>query len=246
MSNLTDTVILVIEDEPDLRAGLQHNLELEGYKVEAAADGRDGLRKAKDGSASLILLDLGLPHVPGLEVLRQLREGGHETPIIIISAKGQDRDKVQGLELGADDYLTKPFGLSELTARIRAVLRRTQVGAKAGVGDKTGVGGVMHFPDLVVDWRRFSILRDGVETQLSRYEADILRMLVEHRGEVVSRQDLLRRVWGYVHLPTTRTVDNHIARLRKKVERDVEKPVHVVTVHGLGYRFESQLLKEEP
>ena len=244
MSNLAETCILVIEDEPDLRAGLQHNLELEGFKVLTAADGREGLRKAKEGQASLVLLDLMLPGMPGLEVLRNLREIGREIPIIIVSAKGQDRDKVQGLELGADDYLTKPFGLSELLARIRAVLRRTQVGAKAGVGEKPAVGGVMKFPDLVVDWRRFTILRDGTEQQLSRYEAEILRMLIERRGEVVSRQDLLRKVWGYVHLPTTRTVDNHIARLRKKLERDVDKPIHVVTVHGLGYRFESPLLEE--
>ncbi len=236
--------ILVIEDEPDLRAGLQHNLELEGFKVLTAADGREGLRKAKEGQASLILLDLMLPGMSGLEVLRHLREIGRETPVIIISAKGQDRDKVQGLELGADDYLTKPFGLSELLARIRAVLRRTAAGAKAGAGEKPPVAGVMRFPELVVDWKRFTIVRDGQETQLSRYEAEILRMLIEHRGEVVSRQDLLRKVWGYVHLPTTRTVDNHIARLRKKLEDDVENPVHVVTVHGLGYRFESQLLEE--
>jgi DNA-binding response OmpR family regulator len=245
LSNLTETHILVIEDEPDLRAGLQHNLELEGYRVLAAANGRDGLRKAREGQAALILLDLMLPEMPGLEVLRHLRDTGRETPVIIISARGQDADKVQGLELGADDYLTKPFGLSELLARIRAVLRRTQTGAKAGAGERQPVGGVMTFSrDLTVDWRRFTIVRDGTETQLSRYEAEILRMLIEHRGEVVSRQDLLRKVWGYVHLPTTRTVDNHIARLRKKLEHDVEKPVHVVTVHGLGYRFESELIEE--
>ncbi len=244
MSTLTDTQILVIEDEPDLRAGLQHNLELEGYKVITAADGREGLRKAREGQASLLLLDLMLPEISGLEVLKHLRDTGHETPIIIISAKGQDRDKVQGLELGADDYLTKPFGLSELLARIRAVLRRTQTGAKAGAGKEIDVLGVMCFVNLTVDWRRFTVTRDNTEMQLSRYEAEILRMLIDHRGEVVSRQDLLRKVWGYVHLPTTRTVDNHIARLRKKLETDVENPVHVVTVHGLGYRFESTLLEE--
>lgn len=243
MSNLTDTQILVIEDEPDLRAGLQHNLELEGYKVMVAADGREGLRRAREGQASLVLLDLMLPEMPGLEVLKHLRDTGHETPIIIISAKGQDRDKVQGLELGADDYLTKPFGLSELLARIRAVLRRTQTGAKAGAGKDSDVNGVMRFANLTVDWRRFTVTRDDMEVQLSRYEAEILRMLIEHRGEVVSRQDLLRKVWGYVHLPTTRTVDNHIARLRKKLETDVENPIHVVTVHGLGYRFESPLVE---
>ena len=243
MSTLTDTQILVIEDEPDLRAGLQHNLELEGYKVMVAADGREGLRRAREGQASLVLLDLMLPEMPGLEVLKHLRDTGHETPIIIISAKGQDRDKVQGLELGADDYLTKPFGLSELLARIRAVLRRTQTGAKAGAGKDSDVNGVMRFANLTVDWRRFTVTRDDMEVQLSRYEAEILRMLIEHRGEVVSRQDLLRKVWGYVHLPTTRTVDNHIARLRKKLETDVENPIHVVTVHGLGYRFESPLVE---
>lgn len=244
MSTLTDTEILVIEDEPDLRAGLQHNLELEGYQVSVAADGREGLRKAREGGASLVLLDLMLPEMPGLEVLKHMRETGHETPVIIISAKGQDRDKVHGLELGADDYLTKPFGLSELLARIRAVLRRTKSGAKSGARQDGGVSGVMQFPNLTVDWRRFTVSRDDTEVQLSRYEAEILRMLIEHRGEVVSRQDLLRKVWGYVHLPTTRTVDNHIARLRKKLESDVENPVHVVTVHGLGYRFESKLLEE--
>jgi len=244
VSTLTDTQILVIEDEPDLRAGLQHNLELEGYKVMVAADGREGLRRAREGQASLVLLDLMLPEMPGLEVLKHLRDTGHETPIIIISAKGQDRDKVQGLELGADDYLTKPFGLSELLARIRAVLRRTQTGAKAGAGKDSDVSGVMRFANLTVDWRRFTVTRDDMEVQLSRYEAEILRMLIEHRGEVVSRQDLLRKVWGYVHLPTTRTVDNHIARLRKKLETDVENPIHVVTVHGLGYRFESTLIEE--
>jgi two-component system alkaline phosphatase synthesis response regulator PhoP len=237
--------ILVIEDEPDLRAGLQLNLELEGYAVDTAGDGTDGLRKAREARPSLILLDLMLPGMPGIEVLRHLRETGGDMPVIIVSAKGQDRDKVEGLELGADDYLTKPFGLGELAARIRAVLRRTQPNGKAlpTDGSKRAVGGVMRFPELTVDWRRFSITRDGAEMQLSRYEAEILRMLIEHRGEVVSRQDLLRKVWGYVHLPTTRTVDNHIARLRKKLERDVEHPVHVVTVHGLGYRFESKLLE---
>jgi len=240
---MSEAHILVIEDEPDLRAGIQHNLELEGYVVDTAGDGREGLRKAREDKAALILLDLMLPLMSGLEVLQQLRESGRQTPVIIISAKGQDRDKVQGLELGADDYVTKPFGLSELTARIRAVLRRTQTGARAGVGERAS-GSVMKFPDLVVDWKRFSITRDGQEVQLSRYEAEILRMLIDHRGEVVSRQDLLRKVWGYVHLPTTRTVDNHIARLRKKLEHDVEKPIHVVTVHGLGYRFESPLLEE--
>jgi DNA-binding response OmpR family regulator len=240
---MSTTRILVIEDEPDLREGLRHNLELEGFAIDTAADGREGLRKAQTDGLGLILLDLMLPGLSGLEVLRQLRDAGSITPVIIVSAKGQDRDKVAGLELGADDYVTKPFTLTELTARVRAVLRRAQAkepSAAAGTGANVATGGaVLKFPELTIDFKRFTVTRKGVEHQLSRYEAEILRMLVDRRGEVVSRQDLLRKVWGYVHLPTTRTVDNHIARLRKKLEDDVENPRHGVTVHGLGYRFES-------
>ncbi len=225
--------ILVIEDEPDLREGLMHNLVLEGFEVDSAATGTDGLAKAETDSFALVLLDLMLPGLAGLEVLRRLRDGGHTTPVIILSAKGQDHDKVAGLEYGADDYVTKPFGLAELAARIRAVLRRVQ-------GDQPEVDDHCEFENLTVDFKRFTIQRGGQEYQLSRYEAEILRMLIAHHGEVVSRRDLLTKVWGYVHLPTTRTVDNHIARLRKKLEDDVENPTHVVTVHGLGYRFDSK------
>ncbi len=240
---MNDIRILVIEDEPDLRAGLQHNLELEGFGVDTAADGKQGLRKALQDNPTLVLLDLMLPHLPGIEVLRQMRAAGNATPVIILSAKGQDRDKVQGLELGADDYVTKPFTLNELLARIRAVLRRTNI-RRPDVPSTEGAP-VLRFQGLTVDFKRFSVTRDGEEIQLSRYEAEILRMLIDRRGEVVSRQDLLRKVWGYVHLPTTRTVDNHIARLRKKLERDIDNPIHVVTVHGLGYCFESKLLEDD-
>jgi DNA-binding response OmpR family regulator len=234
----SNDVILVIEDEPDLREGLAHNLELDGYEVETAEDGKIGLEKATGNRFALILLDLMLPHLSGLEVLRRMRDDGDRTPVIILSAKGQDHDKVTGLELGADDYLTKPFGLAELSARIRAVLRRTRE-AEAEV---TAGGEIWQFPNLKVDFKRFTVTRDGMEHQLSRFEAEILRMLIQRRGEVVTRQDLLTKVWGYVHLPTTRTVDNHIARLRKKVEVSADEPIHIVTVHGIGYRFESQPL----
>lgn len=240
---MNDQSILLIEDEPDLRAGLQHNLELEGFEVDATGDGKSGLRKALQGNPHLILLDLMLPGMPGLEVLQQLRSAGHATPVIIVSAKGQDRDKVAGLELGADDYITKPFALNEMMARIRAVLRRTK--ARLISPSKRADTPTMQFEDLMVDFKRYTVTRKGEETQLSRYEAEILRVLIDRRGEVVSRQDLLREVWGYVHLPTTRTVDNHIARLRKKVEEDIDAPRHVITVHGLGYRFESQPRKGE-
>lgn len=247
---MKDIRILVIEDEPDLRAGLQHNLELEGCHVEVAGDGPTGLRKAQQGNHHLILLDLMLPGMPGVEVLRTLRKEGRTTPVIIVSAKGMDRDKVAGLELGADDYVTKPFGLTELMARIRAVLRRTNPTKPVGAGAPSAsasaapaapaAGPVLRYPNLTVDFKRFTVIRDGEEQQLSRFEAEILRMLIDRAGEVVTRQDLLRQVWGYVHLPTTRTVDNHIARLRKKVERDVDAPIHVITVHGIGYRFDSK------
>ena len=225
--------ILIIEDEPDLRDGLKHNLELEGYGVATAADGCAGLEAALGGQFRLILLDLMLPGMSGLEILRKFRGSGKSTPVIILSARGQDHEKVEGLELGADDYLSKPFGLAELSARIRAVLRRFDRGGK----EKRDV---YHFPGLRVDFKRFTVTRDEEEFQLSRFEAEILRMLIDHCGEVVTRQDLLTTVWGYVHLPTTRTVDNHIARLRKKLERDVEHPEYVITIHGLGYRFDPQ------
>ncbi len=223
--------ILVIEDERDLREGLEHNLEMDGFEVAVAATGAEGLAMARSQQHALILLDLMLPEVSGLEILRQLRDAGQRTPIIILSAKGQDHDKVAGLEYGADDYVTKPFGLAELTARIRAVLRRAEMSTPQSRE-------VYEFPDLRVDFKRYTVERGGCEQQLSRYEAEILRMLILHQGEVVTRGDLLSKVWGYVHLPTTRTVDNHIARLRKKIERDIDKPAHVVTVHGIGYRFE--------
>ncbi len=228
--------LLLIEDEPDLRAGLVHNLSLDGYAVETADNGRAGLTRAQSAAFSLILLDLMLPELSGIEVLRQLRADGHNTPVIILSAKGQDQDKVTGLELGADDYVTKPFGIAELTARIRAVLRRTERRPVAKNQDRD----VWVFARIEIDFKRFVVRRDDQEFQLSRFEAEVLKLLLAQRGQVVTRGDLLTKVWGYVHLPTTRTVDNHIARLRKKVEHDVDNPTYVVTVHGIGYRFDAE------
>lgn len=228
--------ILVIEDEADLREGLRHNLEIDGFDVTLAATGQEGLQNSENGEHALVLLDLMLPDMDGFEVLRAMRTRGDRAAVIILSARSQDHDKVAGLEYGADDYITKPFGLAELTARIRAVLRRTE-SSDAPVDDQRET---FDFGTLKVDFRRFTVNNGERESQLSRYEADILRMLISRRGEVVTRRDLLTEVWGYVHLPTTRTVDNHIARLRKKVEVDVENPIHVVTVHGLGYRFDGE------
>ena len=236
--------ILIIEDEPDLRDGLRHNLELDGFHVEAAENGERGLDLVKSFEPALVLLDLMLPDLPGIDVLRRMRNRGDQCAVVILSARDQDHDKVAGLEYGADDYVTKPFGLAELTARIRAVLRRTQPSVEDAETGSTRES--FDFGTLQVDFRRFTVRigESGAEHQLSRYEADILRMLIDRRGEVVTRRDLLTEVWGYVHLPTTRTVDNHIARLRKKVEQDPEHPIHVVTVHGFGYRFDGELLDE--
>ncbi|MFO1051264.1 MAG: response regulator transcription factor [Planctomycetota bacterium] len=226
--------ILVVDDEPEMLAGLEHNLALDGFLVDTARDGEEALQKIRAGGHDLVVLDVMMPKLDGLGVLRELRGDAKRVPVIVLSAKSADRDKIRGLELGADDYVTKPFGLEELAARIRAVLRRTQTGSATGGRD------VWQFPGLTVDFKRFTVVRHGVEHQLSRYEAEILRMLIARRGQVVTRRELLTEVWGYTHVPNTRTVDNHVARLRKKIEDDVDAPIHVVTVHGLGYRFDSR------
>ena len=226
----TGELILVVEDQKDMADGLKYNLELEGFEVELAEDGETGLAKATDGAPSLVLLDLMLPKMSGLDVLRRLRQEGNPTPVIILTAKGQEKDKVDGLELGADDYVVKPFGLEELLARIRAVLRRTR-------SDEAPPADVVKVKDVVLDFRRYVVTRAGKEHPLSRFEAEILKLLIARRGEVVTRKDLLEKVWGYKFLPTTRTVDNHIARLRKKVEHEPDEPDLIQTVHGIGYKF---------
>jgi two-component system alkaline phosphatase synthesis response regulator PhoP len=226
----TGETILIIEDETDMAEGLRYNLELEGFVVQVAGDGRAGLARARTGEAALILLDLMLPGLPGLQVLRQIREAGMRTPVIVLTARGQDHEKVTGLELGGDDYVTKPFRLAELLARIRAVLRRSKP-------DEAPAADVFTFKSMQVDFRRYVVQRDGEEHALSKFEAEILRLLIARRGEVVTRRDLLAKVWGYKNFPTTRTVDNHIARLRKKVEDSADEPKYIITLHGIGYRF---------
>lgn len=222
--------ILVVDDERDLVEGLKYNLELEGYSVDTAFDGARGLAKVESCRPALLLLDVMMPGMNGLKVLQTMRERGDRTPVILLTAKSQPEDKVTGLEIGADDYVTKPFGLPELMARVRAVLRRTKP-------EEEPAAEIFSFGDLTVDFRRYVIQRDGREFPLSRFESEILRYLVTHKNEVVTRRDLLTKVWGYVNLPTTRTVDNHIARLRKKVEDTPEEPRYILTVHGIGYRF---------
>ena len=226
----TGEKILIIEDQKDLAEGLRYNLEHEGFEAQVANDGKTGLALALECDAALILLDLMLPGVPGLELLRKLREEGVPTPVIILTAKGQDQDKVTGLEMGADDYVVKPFGVPELIARVRAVLRRTRP-------DESPQATVLKVKDVELNFKRYVVVRRGKEYALSRFEAEILKVLIARRGEVVTRKDLLSKVWGYKFFPTTRTVDNHIARLRKKVEHEPDNPELILTAHGIGYRF---------
>ncbi len=222
--------ILVVEDEEDLVKGLKLNLGDEGYELDWAPDGIEGLRKALEATPDLILLDIMLPGMDGLEVCRQLRAKDVDVPIIMLTAKGEEIDKVVGLEIGADDYITKPFSIRELLARIKAHLRRAQ-------REEKGVAQLYVFADVEIDFARFKVRRKGREWDLASIEMGIMKHLIAHRGEVVSRDDLLEKIWGYEHFPTTRTIDNHILKLRKKIEADLAHPRHILSVYGVGYRF---------
>ena len=222
--------ILIIEDEQDLIKGLKLNLSDEGYVVDWAVNGVDGLRKAIEETPDLIILDIMLPEMDGLEVCRNLRQKNINTPIIMLTAKGGEIDKVVGLELGADDYMTKPFSIRELLARIKARLRHSEKEAKP-LPETYSIG------ETDIDFIRFKIIRKGKEYDLTSLETDILKYFVIHRGEVVSRDDLLNKIWGYEKYPTTRTIDNHILKLRKKIEEDPSHPRYILSVYGGGYRF---------
>ena len=222
--------ILLIEDEPGLVLTLTDRLTSEGYHVEAAADGEAGLVRATGEPFDLILLDVMLPKKNGFDVCRDLRQQGVDVPILMLTARGQITDKVVGLKLGADDYLTKPFEMIELLARIEALLRRTAA-ATLHAQD------TYQFGDVRVDFRRAEVLRDSAAVDLSAKEFQLLRYFVEHAGAVLSRDALLADVWGYDALPTTRTVDVHVSWLRQKLEPNPRHPRHILTVHGMGYKF---------
>jgi DNA-binding response OmpR family regulator len=226
--------ILIIEDEPDLLRGLEINLKAEGYAVLAAARGDAGLEQALRERPDLVLLDIMLPGMSGLDVCRELRGRGYDAPIIMLTARAEEVDRVVGLEIGADDYVTKPFGIRELMARIRVRLRRS---AQAGGSGFQSVSGTLRFGAVEADFSRHEVTRHGTRVDLTGKEFEVLRFLVRHRGEIVTRDRLLEEVWGYEAYPTTRTVDNHILRLRQKLEEDPGDPRYILSVYGEGYKF---------
>ena len=221
--------ILIVEDEPDMVLGLRDNFEFEGYVVVTASDGASGLEKARAEKPDLLILDIMMPKLSGLEVCKTLRGEGFEKPIIMLTARGQEIDKVVGLELGADDYVTKPFSIRELLARVRAILRRTD-GAKKRLAR-------YRFADLELDFETYRAKKGGEPLDMSPREFELLRYLIERKGETVSRDRLLEDVWGYESYPSTRTVDTHIAKLRAKIGDSGSEPRHILTIHGMGYKF---------
>ncbi len=222
--------IVVIEDEPELARGLRDNLEFEGYTVAHGATAADGLQLVAAEPTDLVLLDIMLPDQDGFEVCRRLRAGGYRMPIIMLSARSQELDKVRGLELGADDYVTKPFSLRELLARVHAALRRAAPKPGAGAAE-------FRVGERVVDLARQVVRHGRTETPLGYYETEILRMLFERAGEAVGRAELLERIWGVGLGPADRTVDNHIVSLRRKLEPDPKRPRHILTAHAVGYKL---------
>ncbi|MEX1126956.1 MAG: response regulator transcription factor [Vicinamibacterales bacterium] len=225
------TRVLIVEDNQDLAFGLRNNLEIEGYAVDVAADGREGLAAARRTPPDLVVLDLMLPGMDGYRVLRQLREDGLTMPVLILTARGEEADKVLGFRLGADDYVTKPFGVLELLARVEALLRRSRPAA-----GQSG-GGVRRFGDVEVDLSTRSVRRAGDVVALTPMEFDLLVALLRRNGAVVSRMELLAEVWGHSSAVLTRTVDTHIGELRRKLEQDPAMPRHILTVRKAGYRL---------
>lgn len=221
--------VLIVEDDHAMAVALRDGFEYEGYNVQVARDGADGLRLASEHNADLIILDVMLPKMSGFDVCKQLRSSGNPTPIIMLTARGQEIDKVVGLRIGADDYVTKPFSFMELLARVEALLRRTH---KRNESTET-----FKFGDVSVNFRKFEVTRSGAPVELSPREFKILKYFIEHRGEVISRDQLLDAVWGYSSFPLTRTVDMHIAKLRHKIEITPGDPRHIITVHRIGYKF---------
>ncbi len=221
--------VLIVEDDDSMATALKDGFEYEGFDVSLARDGAAGLQLATDVSPDLMILDVMLPKMNGLDVCRQIRKDGNRLPIIMLTARGQEFDKVLGLKLGADDYVTKPFGFLELMARVEALLRRVS-------GDGTSLESYA-FGDVQVDFKKSEVHKNGKLLELSAREFRLLQYFIEHRGEVIGREQLLDSVWDYDNAPLTRTVDMHIAKLRKKLEDTPADPQYIVTVHRVGYKF---------
>lgn len=221
--------ILLIEDEPDMLRGLRDNLEFEGYEIDTADNGKTGLEKFTILTFDLVILDVMLPGMSGFDVLKKGREQGIKTPVIMLTAKGEEIDKVLGLEMGADDYMTKPFGLRELLARVKAVLRRT--------GEISKQSHIIIIGQVQIDFQSYTAVRNGKNLTMTAREFDILKYLHENRNQVISRDQLLTKVWGYDESITSRTVDNFILKIRQKIEDDPANPKLIITIHGSGYKM---------
>ncbi|RYE75479.1 MAG: response regulator transcription factor [Myxococcales bacterium] len=222
--------ILLVEDDESIAMGLEMNLSAEGYEIVVAQNGEDGLDLARRGGFELIILDVMLPKMNGFEVLRHVRQARIDTPVMMLSARGAEMDKVMGLELGAEDYVTKPFGLAELLARVKAMLRRA--GRPRGESPEE-----VQFSDVVVRIGAREVARAGAQVELTATEFDVLLCLIEAKGKVLSREQIQTAVWGVNHHGTTRTIDNFLLQLRQKLEKEPQRPQHLVTVRGVGYRF---------
>lgn len=223
--------ILIVEDEPTMRLGLTDNLEFEGYEVDYADDGETGLNKITNGSYDLVLLDVMLPKMSGFDVCKSARKAGVKTPIILLTAKGEEIDKVLGLELGADDYVTKPFSLRELLARIKAVMRRSEPNVSSDSSENIMIG------KLKVNFSSYNAFDGDDSVQMTLKEFDILKYLYEKKNQTVSRDELLTEIWGQDVYTTSRTIDNFILKLRQKTEEDPNHPSIILTVHGIGYKL---------
>lgn len=228
---MTMETVLIVEDDPSIRLGLEKNLKFEGFDVLSAADGEHGLQLAIDRPPDLIILDVMLPKISGFEICKTLKKNNINVPVIFLTAKDQEIDKIMGLDLGADDYVTKPFSVRELLARINAVMRRKRR------YDRESQIESFAFGPYTLDFRGQVLLRDGAEIDTSVREFKLLRFLVENRGKVLDRREILNKVWGYDYFGTARTIDNFITKLRQKIEDHPDEPNHIVTVRGVGYKF---------
>ena len=226
------TRVLVVEDDPGILRTVSDNLKFEKYDVITAMDGETAYKLQQTHRPDLIVLDLMLPRMGGLELCRRLRADGDQVPILMLTARSEESDRVLGLDLGADDYVTKPFSVPELMARIRALLRRSS--------SASGLPVMLKFGEVEVDFKKYVARRRGKPIEMTRKEFDLLRFLASREDTVVTRDELLNKVWGFDSFPVTRTVDNHVASLRAKIEADAARPVYIQTVHGVGYKFVSQ------